>query len=201
MASTLFALLRNGVRLLLFAAILLAGIQIPAFVTQYEQRVDAHFSEVSSNISGFQNTADLMFDGDLDALVQYYRSSGDPVFVSDADSLATIVSRYRRFSAESQALNGNAFSKALHVLLSSDPEILRETTRQYSYTIPLTGAAIIWGLSLALLVIVCVECVVLCGRFCRRRLFKRGKQSDSPVTGHGSKQVREPDEDLQGLHE
>ena len=201
MASTLFAVIRSAARLLLFAAILLAGIQIPAFVTQYEQRVNAHFREVSSNISGFQNTADLMFGGDLDALVQYYRSSGDAVFVNDADSLATVVSRYRRFSAQYQALNGNAFSKALHVLLSSDPEILRETTRQYSYTIPLNGAAIIWGLSLALFVVVCFECLVLCGRFCRRRLFRRDGKGQLPLSEHGSRQVEKADRKLQELHE
>jgi len=65
-------LLQTYSRLLLFAAALLLGIQIPSFIDQYEKRVDAHFQEVSINISGFQNTADLMFGGDLQQLIAYY---------------------------------------------------------------------------------------------------------------------------------
>lgn len=186
MGSTLLAIVRTGTRLLLFAAILLAGIQIPAFVTQYEQRVDAHYREVSTNVRGFQTTADLLFGGDLDALVAYYRNSDDAVFNSDANSVATIVSRYRQLDAEHQALTANAFARAMHVLFSSDPDILQETTQAYSYTIPLNAAAIVWGLALALLVTVCFESLLVCGRVFSRRLFRPGVKKESSRSGHES---------------
>ena len=44
-------------RLVIFAAGLLLGIQVPAFVDQYKNRVAAHYLEVSANIAGFQATA------------------------------------------------------------------------------------------------------------------------------------------------
>ena len=49
---------------------LLLGIQVPNFVDQYSRRIDAHYQEVSENISGFQSTADLLFSGDLEELIR-----------------------------------------------------------------------------------------------------------------------------------
>lgn len=173
MLASLWSLLRGGFRLLLFAAVLLAGIQVPAFIEQYEQRVDARYREVSANISGFQNTANVMFAGDLNALVDYYRNSSDAVFVSDADSVAAIVSRFRLLGAEQQAMSRSSVAKAWHVLFASDSQLLEETTQQYSYTIPLDAAAILWGIVLALLVTICCECLLICSKVCVRRMRKR----------------------------
>jgi hypothetical protein len=185
MMSVLLALLRRGIRLLLFAAMLLAGIQIPAFVTQYEQRVDAHFQEVSLNVRGFQQTADALFDGNLDALVNYYRSSNDVVFTRDAQSVANIVQRYRLLLAEQQAMQGNALGKVWHVLTASDSSLFDETTAQYSYTIPLNATAVLWGLSVAFLMLICCECLLACGRFCvhhwRSRASKNRSERDKTV--------------------
>ncbi len=179
--ATLFALLRSGIRLLLFGAVLLTGIQVPAFVTQYEQRVDAHFREVSINIRGFQTTADALFAGDLDALVNYYRNSGDQVFNRDANSVAAIVDRYRLLAAEWDAMQGNSLSKAWHVVAHSDEELFRETTARYSYTVPLDITAILWGLSLALLLMICGDCVLACGRFCLHH-WQDSRKSQRPGT-------------------
>lgn len=194
MLATLWKLLRGGFRLLLFAAVLIAGIQVPAFVEQYEQRVDARYREVSANISGFQNTADVMFAGDLDALVDYYRNSNDAVFVSDADSVATIVSRFRLLSMEQQAMSGSSVVKLWHVLFASDSQLFAETTGQYSYTIPLNAAAILWGVSLALLITICCECLLIGAKVCMRRfggrkplaLSNSGANTDAMVEGSQS---------------
>jgi hypothetical protein len=70
----------------LFAVGLLLGIQVPSFIDQYQQRIDAHFREVSINITGFQDTADRLFSGDLESLIAYYRKSNDEVFQRDAAS-------------------------------------------------------------------------------------------------------------------
>lgn len=168
MALPVFSLIRGSARLLIFAAGLLLGIQLPAFVEQYSQRVDAHYLEVRANISGFQATADLLFAGDLDALVTYYRNSGDNVFSRDADSVALIVSRFRRLQAEQQSLAGDSLSRVLHVIFAADPEFIDETIGQYSYTVPLNGLAILWGavvalgftLLLDLLMVTCRRCTI-----------------------------------------
>jgi len=169
----LSSFLRTTSRLLVFGGGLLMGIQVPAFVDQYSQRVDAHYREVTANISGFQRTADEMFGGDLYQLVQYYRQSNDPVFESDAQSVQNIVDRYYRISGEYELMQGNLVEVAMHVLLTADTELLQETRNQYSYTVPLNGIALQWGFAAAvvlfLLAELCVGCCVGCVHWARNR--------------------------------
>ncbi len=145
-------------RLIIFAAALLLGIQVPAFVEQYTQRVQAHYLEVSANIRGFQTTADEMFAGDLQALVDYYGNSTDPVFSRDARSLQALVSRYQRIASEYQALQAHPVEVAIHIATAADREFLRETFAAYGYTVPLNTLAILWGLALAVLLTLVLDC-------------------------------------------
>ena len=150
-------LLKTYSRLFIFAGGLLLGIQVPNFVDQYERRIDAHYLEVSANISGFKSTADLLFSGDMEALITYYAKSNDLVFESDAQSIRGIVDRYNRISNEQQALSRNILAAAMHVLLYADDEFLDETFEQYGYTVPLNMLAVEWGLAIALLLTIAIE--------------------------------------------
>ena len=165
-------LLKTYSRLFIFACGLLLGIQVPNFVDQYERRIDAHYLEVSANISGFKSTADLLFSGDMEALITYYAKSNDLVFESDAQSIRGIMDRYNRISNEQQALSRNILAAAMHVLLYADDEFLDETFEQYGYTVPLNMLAVEWGLAIALLLTIaidlglfgCVKCAGLINR-------------------------------------
>ena len=168
----ILSLLKTYSRLLIFAGGLLLGIQVPNFVDQYERRIDAHYLEVNANISGFQSTADLLFSGDMEALIAYYADSNDLVFESDAQSIRSIVARYNRISNEREAMSGNILTAAMHVILYADDEFIGETFEQYGYTIPLNMLAVEWGLAIALLLTItidlglfgCVKCVGLIDR-------------------------------------
>jgi hypothetical protein len=168
----ILSLLKTYSRLFIFAGGLLLGIQVPNFIDQYERRIDAHYLEVSANISGFQSTADLLFSGDMEALISYYVDSNDSVFESDAQSIGSIVDRYDRISSEREALSGNIFAASMHVILNADNEFMDETFEQYGYTIPLNLLAIEWGLAIALLLTTaldlglfgCVKCAGLINR-------------------------------------
>ncbi|GJM14157.1 MAG: hypothetical protein DHS20C12_25600 [Pseudohongiella sp.] len=176
----ILSLLKTYSRLFIFAGGLLLGIQVPNFVDQYERRIDAHYLEVSANISGFQSTADLLFAGDIQALIAYYQESNDAVFESDAQSIRSIVDRYDRISAERAALSGSALAAALHVILYADDEFIEETFNQYGYTVPLNLSAVEWGLAIALLLTLtidlglfgCVKCAGLIGRKGRKNRLK-----------------------------
>lgn len=174
-------LLRGSCRLMIFAIGLLLGIQVPAFVDQYEARVDAHYREVAINISGFQRTADVLFDGDLDALVSYYRNSSDRVFQRDADSVALIVSRYRRLSAEQAALQGSPWGRFFHVLLRPDGEFFDETLEEYGYTVPLNSLAIFWGIGAAIVFLLLLDLLLFSCNHCGRWLLGRSKRASSDI--------------------
>lgn len=176
----ILSLLKTYSRLFIFAGGLLLGIQVPNFVDQYERRIDAHFLEVSANISGFQSTADLLFAGDMEALIVYYQDSNDVVFESDAQSISSIVDRYNRITSERAALSGGALAAAMHVILYADDEFIGETFSQYGYTVPLNMFAIQWGLAIALFLTLsidlglfgCVKCAGLITRKSKKIDFK-----------------------------
>lgn len=177
----ILSLIKTYSRLMIFAIGLLLGIQVPNFVDQYERRIDAHYQEVSANISGFQSTADLLFAGDMEALIAYYQDSNDAVFESDAQSIRSIVERYNRISNERAALEGSAIAAVLHVVLYADSEFRDETFAQYGYTVPLNLLAVEWGLAIALLLTIAIDlglfgCVKCAGLI--RRKKNRGQIGD-----------------------
>ena len=169
------SLLKTYSRLFIFAGGLLLGIQVPNFVDQYERRIDAHYLEVSSNISGFQATADLLCSGDIEALIAYYEQSNDAVFESDAQSIRNIVDRYLRISSEREALSGGTFSTVIHVILHADDEFIDETFEQYGYTVPLNLFAIEWGLAIAFLLVIAMDLGLFCCVKCARLMVPKRK--------------------------
>ncbi|MFZ3282484.1 DUF2937 family protein [Pseudomonas sp.] len=168
-------MLLSYVRLVLFAAGLLIGVQVPGFINDYAKRVEAHLIEAQTGLRGFQGTAEQFFKGDMQALVAHYRASEDPVFRSDADSLSTLLSRQIALDKQYQAMQGPWYIRFLQVVLAADPDIRKETWNGYSYQILLTPEAMIWGMSGALLLSFGIEClfrlidwVVLGGRRLRQ---------------------------------
>ncbi|MBK5375456.1 DUF2937 family protein [Pseudomonas sp. TH08] len=168
-------MLLSYLRLVLFAAGLLIGVQVPGFINDYAKRVEAHLIEAQTGLRGFQGTAEQFFKGDIQALVAHYRASDDPVFRSDADSLSTLLNRQLALDKQFQAMQGPWYIRFLQVVLAADPDIRKETWNGYSYQILLTPEAMIWGMSGALLLSFGIEClfrlidwVVLGGRRLRQ---------------------------------
>jgi hypothetical protein len=177
----ILSLLKTYNRLFIFAAGLLLGIQVPNFVDQYERRIDAHYLEVSANISGFQSTADRLFSGNMEALITYYAESNDLVFESDAQSIRVIVARYSRISNEREALSRNIFAAAMHVLLYADAEFIDETFEQYGYTVPLNMLAVGWGIAIALLLTITIDLGVFGCVKCAGLINRRKKPVEEPL--------------------
>ncbi|MET1077986.1 MAG: DUF2937 family protein [Pseudomonas sp.] len=154
-------MLRSYLRLGLFALGLLIGVQVPGFVHDYGNRVEAHRLESEEGLKGFRETAQRFFNGDLQALVGHYRASEDPVMRSDADSLNLLLSRGLRWQREWEALQGPWYAKAWHVAVAADPELRAETFQAYRYQVLLAPEAIAWGIGCALLLAWLVELVLL----------------------------------------
>lgn len=168
-------MLLSYLRLVLFAAGLLIGVQVPGFISDYAKRVEAHLIESQNSLRGFQGTAQQFFKGDLNALVAHYRASEDPVFRSDAESLSGLLHRQLALDKQYQAMQGPWYIRLLQVALAADPNIRKETWDGYSYQILLTPEAMIWGMSGAMLLSFGLEClyrlidwVVLGGRRLRQ---------------------------------
>ncbi|GAB6389832.1 DUF2937 family protein [Stutzerimonas marianensis] len=154
-------MLRSYLRLTLFALGLLIGIQVPGFIQAYAQHVEARRLESQQALLGFQETAGRFFRGDLEALVEHYRASADPVIQSDARSVSALVERSRLLDREWRIMQGPWFARAWHVLVGADESMRAQVWRSYDFQILLAPAAVAWGLACALLLAWLVESLYL----------------------------------------
>ena len=153
-------MLRGYVRLVVFAIGLLIGVQAPAFVDQYAKRVSAHYMEAKHNFAGFQQAADQYFNGDVGALVTHHLQSPDAVFRAEAKTIGDLFERIKGLAAELEALNGPSIARLVHIMVNPNRDILQETIAAYSYTVPLSPEAIIYGASTGLALSLAVELIL-----------------------------------------
>jgi hypothetical protein len=146
-------MLRSYARLILFTF----GLLVAGLINDYSHRVESHLMEAQTSLKGFNDTAAQFFNGNLQALVEHYRSSEDPVFRSDAQSIGGLVTRQAALDAEWQALQGPWYQKAWHVLTAADPAIRDETLNGYTYQVLLSPEAIGWGIACAFLLAWLIE--------------------------------------------
>ena len=144
-------MLRSYLRLSLFALGLLVGVQVPGFIQAYANHVEARWLEAQEGLEGFEATAGRFFGGDLNALVEHYRASNDPVIQSDAQSVAGLVERARLLEREWRFMQGPWYGQAWHVLVGADRAIREQVWSSYRFQVMLAPEAIAWGLSWALL--------------------------------------------------
>ncbi len=150
-------LINDYLRLIIFAAGILVGVQVPNFIDQYAKRISAHYIEAKTNFSGYQQTADKHFNGDISALLNHYGSNPDAVFKDDAKNIQEIYKRRQAFETESKALEASLFKKIFHVVFRADAAVLKETIAEFSYTVPLNHEAILCGLLLGLVLAIIFE--------------------------------------------
>ena len=153
-------MLRAYVRLLCFAAGLLAGIQVPGFIQQYQVVVDAHLAEARRALAPFAAIAGRHFGGDLDRLIAHYRANPDVVIGETGAGVAGLAARVVHLEGERAALSGPWYRSAWHVAARGDRELLRETAAGYDYRVPLQPAAIAWGLGVGRLLALLAESAV-----------------------------------------
>jgi len=150
-------MLRAYVRLLCFAAGLLAGVQVPGFIQQYEVVVSAHLTEARRALGPFVEIAERHFGGDLAALTAHYQANPDAVMGETGAGVRGLAARVAHLEAEYTALSGPWYRTAWHVAAAGDRKLLRETAADYDYRVPLQPAAIGWGLGIGLSLSLAVE--------------------------------------------
>ena len=158
--------------ILIACGALLLGIQIPNFVDQYEKRLDAHLSEVKNNLQGYQDIADRLYGGSLATLIAKHEQSDDETFKQEARPIANIFHRYERFAREQAALATGLAGKIAYLVTGGDRELIAETFRDYSFTIPLNASAVVAGFTFMVVAVFVVEIL----RLAAARLFGPGRR-------------------------
>ncbi len=158
---------------LMFAFGILMGVQIPGFVAQYTQRLEAHHFEAIDNFSGFQETANNYFNGDANALIQWHRQSDDPIFSEEADAVEALHLRLAELTEQQSRLQTHLPGQLFQIIVHPNQSLLQETTHSYQATIPLTINAIICGLVFAVLASLLTELMLWPIAYTIRLLFPR----------------------------
>jgi len=161
--------------IILFAAGLLFGLQVPNFVDQYQKRIDAHYLEANESFKGFQDIANRFHNGNIEELIKKHEESSDSTFNAESEPLRKIFARKIRFEREHNALQTSLFGKAKHIAMAGDRETMQETWQQYSPGLPLDINSIIWGLSIALLLVILFELVIMI----LKNIFKIGRHVEN----------------------
>lgn len=175
----MFTLVKRGLTLALFTTGLLAGLQLPGFAQQYEQRLSARLAESKLSLTGFQAVADKFHDGDLHRLIQHHRQSEDASFAAEAEPIYALWKRVAFLSNEQVAMQGALPKKLWHLVTSADSELLKSTASGYSNVVPVNTAAISCGILGGLLLILLGASVSSSGKkLIARCTEKRPPQSE-----------------------
>ena len=145
--------LAEYIRLILFIAALLCGLQLPGFVDQYGKSLHAHLNEAKLSLAEFQDDADKYFNGDLEALIEHYLSSNDQVFNEGGQSIQAIYQRHKLLESALLRYKENAYSPYYQSLLEPLPDIQREVWKSFTHTVVLDSSAIGVGIVSGILVI------------------------------------------------
>lgn len=145
----------------IFGVALLGGVQVPNYVSQYAQRVDAQLQQVQRDLAGFRVVAKRFFHGDINALIAAHATSSDPAFRAEAAPLRKMVESEQRLVAEQAALSGPIYQQAWYVAVHGDPTLLRATWARYAPAFQLNRGALVIGAGVAFGVCFALEILIV----------------------------------------
>ncbi|ALS98594.1 DUF2937 family protein [Lacimicrobium alkaliphilum] len=148
-------------RLLIFMAALLAGLQLPAFIHHYENTLLAHLSEARQSLQPFLQDARVHTGGDLNKLIERYRQNADTAIRDGGNSLQALVKRHEYLQNLADRLSESQLQRIWYGLFDTDPVLFSEARQHYDYQITLNGQAIGWGLISGLLIMMFFD--LFCG--------------------------------------
>ncbi len=147
-------------RLIFFMTGVLIGIQVPSFIDQYGKNLESRLSESAVSLEKFQYDANRHFGGDIARLIEHYQSNPDPIFNDGGDSISSIYRRNLMLRKAYEEFNRNGYSAYIHVFLSPMIEIKNQVWENYTYNIMLDTTAIIFGLSMGIVLSAIAELTV-----------------------------------------
>lgn len=131
----------------------LIGVQIPGFVSQYGQNLDARVAESSKGLSQFKDDADQFFNGNIDQLLKHYARNQDPVIVAGGQSIKALVLRNQMLTQAQSDFHQSLYSPYLQVFVNPIAEIRQDVWNHYEYKVILNVEAISIGVIFGLMVL------------------------------------------------
>lgn len=129
-----------------FTISFIVGVQAPAFMQQYIQRLAGHLDEAKFQLQQFQYIADLQFKGDLSLLINRYQTNADSAIVQTGDVVSHLVERINGFEQQLSFLQQNDYlTKSYHFVADIDLTMAGATLNDFQLAIPLELAPLATG--------------------------------------------------------
>lgn len=137
-------------RIVLLCAVVAAGC-VPSFIAQYRQRAGGRLDQVLADLAPFQQIADREHGGSLNALIQHHLQSSDATFHGEGAAVQNMVDSADRLRALLQGLNTDLYHQVLYLLQHGDAGLARATWGLFEPGFSLTAQAVVFALTLGVL--------------------------------------------------
>lgn len=131
----------------------LAGMQLPSWMLQYQQRLGGQLDEASLHLGRYQDIANTHTDGDLMVLVNQFRVSADSATRETGHVIWQLHDRVEELSQHSlQLASSNLARQLLHLSQNLHTDLARATLENFQPAIVLNFEAISMALVAGILV-------------------------------------------------
>ena len=155
---------------LIFALAFLAGLQVPQLAAHYHQYLSGYYVALNAQVEGYRATAYLHDYRNVEAMIAEHLSNTSASVRSDAAQKQSTLVEHERLETGVQIFaDGNLLQQSLYMFHPSRYDMLENVLKNFEPGVPLTTAAFLSALLLALLLNACLACPVMLMRLIRRR--------------------------------
>ncbi|MFM2477603.1 DUF2937 family protein [Celerinatantimonas sp. MCCC 1A17872] len=163
---------------LLFVAIFIIAMQVPQFISLYQQRVEGYLQSNQSVLDKFNTIAKSQNLASVDKLVLQLQNSKDSASQQTAQLIQTTQDETQNLATSVQSLDSPSLGKQLWALIRyPQPKLLLSTLNHYQPGIVINQSALLCGIIFAILFMVVKASIARLFRR-RRRLFRA---SENPL--------------------
>ena len=164
----------------LFTVVFIVGIQLPAFINAYSQRLSGHLNEAKAHLQQYQSIADIQFQGSIEQLIRAFKSNSDTAIQQMSQVITDNKINVENYQQQIINLENNDYLNRLYYfVVQFDGEKASNTLASFIPAIPLELNALITGVVFSLL----VSLVITLSSFTSKRLFSKYKQRSKQNTG------------------
>jgi len=142
-------MIRGIIYIVIFIAGFAAGGVFPSFSTQYHQRLQAQFDQVSIDLAPFHAIADQFHGGSMPALVQHHLDSSDPTFRAEGQAIQAMIDNQTKLAESKAAAEAPYVAQAIWLYRNRDETVVRRTWEDFEPILITSENAVTFSLTIA----------------------------------------------------
>jgi len=132
---------------IVFAVGVLIFLQLPNFIDQYTQRLGGYYDSEKEHLELYQGIADKYYQGDLNKLIDSFKSSNQPGMKETAQELDKISDKVDELEQGVEILQNGTFLRQIgYMIVHVDMKLARGTLKSYTPGMPFTSEGLLSGL-------------------------------------------------------